>query len=114
MHFSLTLEDKILGGMMRHKASLATGLSLLHPKHFQTEPNRVLFQTIVALHESGSSVDLVHVVEYLGVEGVRKQPGRYFRLASMWIDACPESDFQGLVLRLLKDQGDANSSQDGK
>ncbi len=100
------MEERLLGGLIRHPFLIHEVLRLLKPDHFTATANRVVFGSIVSLDVKGTAIDLVQVAETLHGQGQVDEAGGYVRLADLWEAACDESEIADLA-RKLGTGGDA-------
>jgi replicative DNA helicase len=97
-----TLEQRIVGTMIRHNSTIDIAINNLRPSSVQSETNGVVFQAIIDLNQSGSPVDLVLLAQRLGVDNIIRRVGGYQVLALLWDSACTETEFPGLIEELRK------------
>src|SRR5262245_59162751 len=84
------MEARLLGGMIRHPATIPAVMRFIRSKDFRSESNQVVFSALVDLSISGSVIDLVALAESLHRSLRIMQAGGYSRLAELWEAACPE------------------------
>ena|SRR5947209_4532716 len=108
MHERNQLEDRLIGSLLValiHKPDCALPiLQRLEPKHFSQEANRVLYTAVLALHHSGSCVDLVTIAAYLSQHNQLWQIGGRVRLADLWMSASEPEDLSALVEFVIQDR----------
>jgi replicative DNA helicase len=102
MTHSPSVEDRLLGGMMRNNATIGHVLAILRPEDIQTNSNKAVLSAIVALHNSGMPVNADQVATHLGVNRVMAEVGGYSRLADLWICACAGAEVSQLVETLVE------------
>jgi len=63
------LEEAILGACLLESGAIKDVVEILRPEHFYTEANRIIYESIVALHREQKPVDMRTVVARLKVVG---------------------------------------------
>jgi replicative DNA helicase len=94
------VETRLLGGMIRHPATIPTVLRLVRTEDFRSESDRVVFSALADLSRSNSVIDLVILAEALRDGPGVLQAGGYSRLGELWDSACPEDQVLPLAQRL--------------
>jgi replicative DNA helicase len=96
-----TLEDRLLGGILRGLAhrwvTAELALASLEPRHFVRPTNRCVFATITNLRRDGAVVDLVTVADRLHMTDQIEEAGGYVRLCELWEVACVSTELPILV-----------------
>jgi replicative DNA helicase len=106
LHHLPTSEDRLLGailvGLTKSPNDVEPWVSLLLPRHFALEANRIIFEAIGALRQKGSSVDLVAVYGQLRWRGQTIAAGGSLHLFDLWESACHPSEVPALATELIQ------------
>lgn len=74
---SAEAERAVLGAMMLGAGDFATAVEKLGPEDFYLPADRIVFESMLALHTAGNPVDVVAVVDYLDRRGQLAQAGGF-------------------------------------
>lgn len=98
------MEAVLLGGLIvglaREPGAVEAAVATLEPQHFHSAADRLVFEAIVALRQSGTPVDLVSIYEQLRATDHNRQVGATY-LAFLWTDACLPNEAP-LIARLFR------------
>lgn len=80
---ALDMEESVLGAVLLEKNALVEVVDLLRPEDFYSESNGIIWETIVALFNEGSPVDMRSVVARLRKDGKLEIVDGAYRVAEL-------------------------------
>lgn len=80
---NLEAEQAVLGSMLLDKGAIYTAAEILRPEDFYQEAHRLIYRTMLQLHERGEAVDLVTVADEIARHGLLEAAGGAAYLASL-------------------------------
>ncbi len=80
---NIDAEQSVLGAVLLDRKAIFKAMKILQPEDFYRESHKVIYDTMLALNESGKPVDLITVSESLRMQGVLDKAGGVAYVASL-------------------------------
>ncbi len=97
-------ERSLLGSLLRDNTFISDCVVIVKSEHFYDSANRLIYDSIVRLFDSGRPVDVVVIAEDLKQKGHIEDIGGYAYLAELW-DATATAANSEYYARIVRDKG---------
>ena len=77
MRFSIEAEQSVIGALLQDPAKLDDVLELINDSDFYGAANRAIFKTIVSVHQSNKTADVITVGDAMGDAGTLDHAGGF-------------------------------------